>query len=141
MSDAKVRRLVDANYNRAKEGLRVCEDVFRFICDDGAVTAHLKEVRHGLTSAANFFGFKDVLAARDIVRDVGRATMARESVRDSVEDIFFANIQRVKESLRVLEEFSKLNNAQSAIAFKELRYTVYEIEKDALERFQSLPCP
>ncbi|MEI8011714.1 MAG: thiamine-phosphate pyrophosphorylase [Candidatus Omnitrophota bacterium] len=138
MTVDKVMRLVDANYNRAKEGLRVCEDIFRFVRDDREVTARLKQVRHGLTAAADIVGFKAILAARDIGHDVGRATIAEESARGSVEDIFFANIQRVKESLRVLEEFAKLSDKKASMAFKELRYTVYEIEKISLEKLQPL---
>jgi len=29
--DGTVLRIIDANTNRLKEGLRVCEDIFRFI--------------------------------------------------------------------------------------------------------------
>ena len=129
-----IRRVIDANYNRAKEGLRVCEDVFRFVKDDKELTAKVKQVRHGLTAAVALFGLKGIVAARDIVGDVGRATIKAESSRGSVADIFYANSQRVKESLRVLEEFAKLENARAAAAIKKLRYTVYDIEKIALKR-------
>ncbi len=128
----KVGRVVDANYNRAKEGLRVCEDIFRFVQDDRKGTSRLKGVRHRLTTAVAVFGLRDILASREITRDVGRATIAQESCRGSVRDIFYANIQRVKESLRVLEEFAKLKDPKASAAFKGLRYTVYEIEKNAL---------
>jgi thiamine-phosphate pyrophosphorylase len=127
-------RVIDANYNRAKEGLRVCEDVCRFVRDDDAATARFKKVRHGLTAAVSVFGLKDIVASRDIAGDVGRRTIAAESRRQGVADIFYANSQRVKESLRVLEEFAKLKDARAAGAFKKLRYTVYDIEKDVLEK-------
>jgi len=126
--------VIDANYNRAKEGLRVCEDVCRFIRDDQKSTARFKKIRHDLTAAVAVFGLKDIVASRDIARDVGRKTIAAESRRGSVGDIFYANAQRVKESLRVLEEFAKLKDADAASSLKKLRYTVYEIEKNALKR-------
>ena len=131
---SQIRRVIDANYNRAKEGLRVCEDVCRFVRNDPKATAGLKKVRHGLMRAVAVFGLKDILASRDIARDVGRKTIADESCRRNVADIFFANVQRVKESLRVLEEFAKLKDAAAASGLKKLRYTVYEIEKNALRR-------
>jgi thiamine-phosphate pyrophosphorylase len=127
-------RVVDANYNRAKEGLRVCEDIARFVFDDKALTARLKRVRHGLTQAIQAFGFKEIIVARDIVKDVGRATSKSERDRSSVGDLLFANSQRVKESLRVLEEFAKLESIQAAEKLKRLRYAVYAIEKEALGR-------
>ncbi len=127
-----IERVIDANYNRAKEGLRVCEDIFRFLRDDAKVTARFKKIRHGVTAAAAGFGLKGIVAARDIRSDVGRATIRRESCRGDVGDIYYANSQRVKESLRVLEEFAKLKGARTAARFKKLRYAVYDIEKETL---------
>jgi thiamine-phosphate pyrophosphorylase len=131
---SQIYRVIDANYNRAKEGLRVCEDVCRFVEDDPKATARFKKLRHGLTAAVAAFGLKGIVASRDIVCDVGRKTFAAESRRTSVGDIFYANAQRVKESLRVLEEFAKLKDPAVAVDIKKLRYTVYEIEKNALKR-------
>ncbi len=130
----KIRRVVDANYNRAKEGLRVCEDIARFVLDDGALTARYKRVRHGLTQAVEAFGLKEIVTARDILKDVGRATLSSESRRSSVGDLLYANSQRAKESLRVLEEFAKLVNINAAEKLKRLRYAVYDLEKESLGR-------
>jgi len=38
-------------------------------------------------------------------------------------------MQRVKESARVLEEFSKLIDRKVSVGFKNIRYGIYEIEK------------
>lgn len=127
-------RVVDANYNRAKEGLRVCEDIARFIFDDRRLTERFKRVRHGLTQAIKPFGFKEIVTARDILKDVGRQTVKSETKRSSVGDLLYANSQRVKESLRVLEEFAKLVNIKAAERLKRLRYAVYELEKEVLGR-------
>ncbi len=129
-----VDRVIDANFNRAKEGLRVCEDMARFIIDDRGLTAGYKNVRHQLTAAAAGFGLKGIVRARDVAGDVGRLTSVSESSRGNVADIFYANTQRVKESLRVLEEFAKLTSSVLAERFKVLRYKVYGLEKKALEQ-------
>ncbi len=126
------QRVVDANYNRSKEGLRVCEDICRFVRNDHQATARFKKLRHDLTRAIAVFGSKDIVAARDIIGDVGRGSIGPELRRKNVADIFYANAQRVKESLRVLEEFSKLKSASASGAFKRLRYAVYDIEKKVL---------
>ena len=138
---SRLHRVIDANYNRAKEGLRVCEDICRFVRDDAKATARFKELRHGLTAAVMVFGLKDMVASRDITGDVGCKTIAAESRRRHVGDIFYANIQRVKESLRVLEEFAKLENIEAAERFKSLRYKVYGLEKKAFERLQAVSDP
>ncbi|MEI6438193.1 MAG: thiamine-phosphate pyrophosphorylase [Candidatus Omnitrophota bacterium] len=129
-----IDRVVDANFNRAKEGLRVCEDTARFIIDDKVLTAGYKTVRHDLTVAVEVFGLKGIVKSRDVAGDVGRPTTSSESKRGNISDIFYANTQRVKESLRVLEEFAKLNSPAFAERFKLLRYKVYGLEKKALER-------
>ena len=70
-----------------------------------------------------------LLEGRDSATDTGKSIYVNELNRKDVRDIFFANIQRVKESLRVLEEFSKLFSIKTAVSFKEIRYQVYELEK------------
>ncbi|MBF0388147.1 MAG: thiamine-phosphate pyrophosphorylase [Candidatus Omnitrophica bacterium] len=129
-----IERVVDANFNRAKEGLRVCEDISRFMLDDKVLTSGYKAVRHDLTSAAVVFGLREIVKARDAAGDIGRPTTVAEAKRGSIADIFYANTQRVKESLRVLEEFAKLRGTGSAEQFKTLRYQVYGLEKKALAR-------
>src|SRR5439155_19014529 len=44
-----VLRLLDANANRAREGLRVIEDYTRFVLNDGQLSAELKDNRHELS--------------------------------------------------------------------------------------------
>ncbi|MCB9772569.1 MAG: thiamine-phosphate pyrophosphorylase [Candidatus Omnitrophica bacterium] len=131
-SNSKFLRVIDANYNRAKEGLRVCEDVCRFWIDDGKLTKIFKSVRHRLTVSILKLGFKEILAERDVEGDMGRVTIKSEARRKSAADVFYANCQRVKESLRVLEEFAKLRNSATSASIKKLRYEVYSVEKKVL---------
>ena len=48
----KIYRVIDANLNRAKEGLRVCEDTVRFILKDKILTKKIKKLRHDITRIA-----------------------------------------------------------------------------------------
>ena len=129
-----VLRVIDSNYNRSKEGLRVCEDVCRFIWDDPSLTRAFKSIRHQLTVILSAVPLKDLLTARAIESDVGRGSTRQEFKRGQVSDIFFTNLQRVKESLRVLEEFVKLINVHQSQRLKDLRYRVYAIEKNVVTR-------
>jgi len=133
-SDKKFNRIIDANFNRAKEGLRVCEDVCRFIFNAKGPTRSYKTIRHRLTEIIAALKIPDVICSRDIGGDVGRRSASIEFKRKGVADIFYANSQRVKESLRVLEEFSKLRNKQLAEDLKKLRYKIYALEKNIVER-------
>ena len=66
-------RIIDANANRAREGLRVLEDIARFMLDRGDLTELAKRLRHEVTAAIGALGIDPVrgLAARDTSGDVG----------------------------------------------------------------------
>lgn len=125
----KLNRIIDANFNRAKEGLRVCEDVCRFLLDDPSNTRQFKNIRHQLSVVVGDSALKDLIRARNIEGDVGKHSTNLELTRRDVSDVLFANLQRVKESLRVLEEFFKLSDVKRAQDVKTLRYRIYALEK------------
>lgn len=130
-----IKRILDANLNRANEGLRVCEEITRFILENYQLTARLKMIRHEIRTAAKALPAKTVLIQqRCAQKDIGKNIYANELKRKSINDIFFANIQRVKESIRVLEEFSKLMDARIAVLFKKIRYAIYELEKKVAQK-------
>jgi hypothetical protein len=130
--ELKLLRVVDANFNRAKEGLRVCEDVCRFWLNEKSLTKKFKNIRHQLTAHTGCFGYKDLIIGRDIQADQGRTTISSESKRETIDDVFYANCQRAKESLRVLEEFAKFKDVAAAVRIKNLRYEVYAVEQKVL---------
>ena len=134
VADKKLLRMIDVNFNRAKEGLRVCEDICRYVLDAKSLTKKYKKTRHELTAIVESLGLGKVIAARDIAGDVGRVSTAAEFKRKGIDDIFYANSQRVKESIRVLEETTKLLNSDLAERLKKLRYQIYAVEKDMVKR-------
>lgn len=140
--DKDVLRLIDANFNRAREGLRVCEDIARFLLDSGPLTKQLKSVRHGIAgiiSDFTKFNFVRLSDFRDSINDVGKASRRRsEMTRRDCRDIFIANIERVKESLRVLEEFFKLIDKNASARLSRLRFRVYDIEKRSVKKVAGL---
>lgn len=126
-------RALDANCNRVREGLRVAEDVARFVLNDPRLTARLKRVRHGVTSAEKALFASPALRskARDVGKDLGRGDQEkREKVRSSAGELLRANLKRAQEGLRSLEEFSKLLKHPAAARFKRLRYECYQAEED-----------
>lgn len=139
MMNREIFRIVDANFNRSREGLRVCEEVARFIWNSPTLTRDLKTVRHGITGILKDspVASKTLFETRDVASDVGRAHRRKSEMRRlDYSDIFSANIERAKESLRVLEEFFKLINKPNSAKFTKLRFKVYEIEKKALSHLR-----
>ena len=134
MKDKSLYRILDANFNRSKEGLRVCEDLCRYIWDQRSLTRAFKDVRHQLTGIMTGLDIQKVLEARHIQGDVGRATSIGESKRADLNAVFWANSQRVKESLRVLEEVTKLLDPRVSSRLKTLRYKVYALEQKVVGR-------
>jgi thiamine-phosphate pyrophosphorylase len=63
-----MRRLIDANLNRMNEGLRVLEDIARFLLDDATLSARLKSLRHQLTIDDASLK-RDLLSARDSAQE------------------------------------------------------------------------
>jgi thiamine-phosphate pyrophosphorylase len=135
-----IERILDANINRLKEGLRVSEEVSRFILENRALTLEFKKIRHSIDIAIKQLPDRaKLLNHRNSLTDVGsRVSLKSEFQRSDFRDIFFANIQRVKESLRVLEEFSKLKSLGAALEFKKLRYKAYALEKRIAKKFPAL---
>ena len=134
-----INRIIDANINRTKEGLRVCEEITRFILNSRNLTLEFKKIRHKIdTILKRLPSHIKLLEERDSLKDIGKDIYINELKRKDYQDIFFANIQRVKESIRVLEEFTKLINRNIAIEFKKIRYSIYEIEKKVIKRLSSI---
>ena len=133
----EIFRIIDANLNRSREGLRVCEDITRFALNSPGLTKELKAVRHSVTSLAKPYLLKSECAveSRDSEGDIGRVSKRKSEMRrQGIADIFSANIERVKESLRVLEEFFKLIDKKASSGFSRLRFRAYEIERKAVKQ-------
>ncbi len=137
-------RIVDANFNRSREGLRVCEDIARFIMNSSELTKELKALRHGISGIIKSSPemAEDLLESRNPAGDCGKIPDFKIEVpRWEANDIFTANIERVKESIRVLEEFFKLVDIKLSAKFSRLRFKAYAIEKKAVKRLASLRHP
>ena len=130
MSGRSLGRLLDANANRAAEGLRALEDVARFLLDDAAAATTAKELRHAVRTAIP----AGAVAWRDTAGDVGEAIKAGdEGVRASPVAVVRANAARAQEALRALEEGLKLGGGAWRQA-EAARYRVYRLESDILAR-------
>jgi thiamine-phosphate pyrophosphorylase len=135
MNKNNIYRIIDANLNRAREGIRVAEDVARLYFDDAKLSSQFKSLRHQLTRVAkNSFDEKKLLSFRDSQKDVGADSMGVfEKKRADLESIVQANLRRSQEAVRVLEEFGKLIKEESAQSFKRIRFRLYVLEQKIMK--------
>lgn len=124
----EISRVIDANLNRLKEGIRVVEDIIRYTYNNKTIAFELKELRH----LARVDDLLNILKYRDSINDVLKHSTKSEQNRDTLKSIIVANFKRSQESSRVLEELCKLQNTQISENFKYIRYKLYNLEKIVL---------
>ena len=128
-------RIIDANLNRCREGLRVVEDFLRYVLNDGALYKKIRSIRHNADKILRN-SYSVLIKERDSIEDSGREM--RENIKKDLPSIIAANFKRAQESLRVLEEYSKTEFAQSAPLFKKQRYAVYNLEKAVYLKYRKI---
>jgi len=140
MNQKNIYRILDANLNRAREGIRVIEDIARLYFNDDKLSKKLKSLRHRITRIAQeSFDSDKLLLSRDSQGDVGAKGMGKsERKREDLKSIIQANLRRSCEGLRVLEEFGKLIREESAEKYKKLRFKLYSLEKQMGQRIKRI---
>lgn len=124
-----VYRILDANLDRAREGLRIIEEWCRF----GLNHPHYTDLCKQLRQALGQWHSDEIRAARDTPNDPGTAlTHPREQERNNITEVLRSNFCRVQEALRVLEEYGKLHSVQMGEACKQMRYQVYSLESELM---------
>ncbi|MCH8045856.1 MAG: thiamine phosphate synthase [Planctomycetes bacterium] len=125
-----VLRIIDAAANRAGEGLRVIEDYLRFVLDDRHLTERCKTLRHDLTAALAPISNSDRNTSREASRDVGaELTTDDEKSRGDVAHVVCASFKRLEQSLRSLEEYTKLFDPAISATLERLRFCTYTLER------------
>ncbi|TAG90023.1 MAG: thiamine phosphate synthase [Oscillatoriales cyanobacterium] len=130
-------RILDANLDRAREGLRIIEEWCRFGLNSADLAGECKQLRQELA----FWHTAELRSARDTPADPGtELTHPQEEQRSGLQQLLEANFCRVEEALRVLEEYGKVYDPNMGKAFKQMRYRVYTLESDLLayQRYQQL---
>jgi thiamine-phosphate pyrophosphorylase len=127
-------RIIDANLNRAREALRVLEDIARFVHDDRLTSSRLKSIRHSLTEALQPLAVS-LIRARDVNGDVQKFDR-RARPEKNLRGLTAANFKRAQEALRSLEEAITLITPALHPRFMSLRFQVYELERSLARRQQ-----
>jgi len=127
----KIYRIIDANLNRASEGLRVIEEISRFIYQDALTVEKIKVLRHKVRETSkeltNLF-----LSERNSLNDCGFDISQKEisSSETDLKEIALRNFKRVQEAFRVIEEnFRTKNYHDLAKKYEKYRFLSYQLEK------------
>ncbi|MBC8201634.1 MAG: thiamine phosphate synthase [Planctomycetes bacterium] len=120
-----VHRVLDANINRASEGMRVLEDIARFVLENQTLCKSIKQCRHALrTQTPN-------VTSRDTAGDVGTTVSTpQETERKSLHDVAIAAGNRCAEALRVVEEFLKIASTPNNV--ESIRYEMYDLASEVV---------
>ena len=130
-------RIIDANLNRAGEGLHLLEEIARLIVNDASLAQQLKTIRHEVLRGDWLFN-QQLLQSRNSEGDVGiDIEVPGEKKQRELPIVAVANARRVQESLRILEEMSKIPGTSPKLdpeKFKEARFAIYTIEQTLLSK-------
>lgn len=118
-----MKRIIDVNLNRTAEGLRILEEISRFILNNHDFSSFLKKTRHKICQLQES-NYQNLLMARDSLNDIG-PKIQNPDCRVDIETVFKANVKRVQQSLRVLEEY----DVDNSYIYEKLRYQFYDFEK------------
>jgi thiamine-phosphate pyrophosphorylase len=128
-----VYRIIDANFNRSREALRVMEEFCRFSLNSGSLTGRAKKMRHQLCGLIDRLDAGRLLAARDTKADVGVGlSVEGQMQRANLKDTAKAACKRLTEALRALSEVIAAENQELAGQIEALRFEAYNLEKDCL---------
>lgn len=131
------QRIIDANLNRAGEGLHFLEELARLVLNDAALTQQLKAIRHEILRGDWAFN-QPLIQSRDAAGDVGfDIEVPAEDEPRELPIAVVANARRVQEALRILEEMAKVPGTVpklEADRFKQARFALYTIEQELLAR-------
>ncbi|MHC5091900.1 MAG: thiamine phosphate synthase [Planctomycetota bacterium] len=131
MNDA-IYRIIDANFNRAREALRVMEEYCRFGLNNPALSGQSKQCRHQLCESIKGIDPQRRLLSRDVDGDVGRELKVEGQLqRQSLEDCFTAAAKRASEALRALAESIQTIDPAISAVMEKIRFEVYALEKKA----------
>jgi thiamine-phosphate pyrophosphorylase len=129
------QRIIDANLNRAGEGLHLLEEIARMVLNDAALTQRLKAIRHEILRGDLAFN-QPLIQSRDAVSDVGFDIEVGDKQRE-LPTVIVANARRIQEALRILEEMAKVPGTTPELdseKFKQARFALYAIEQELLSK-------
>ncbi len=127
-------RIIDVNLNRLDESLKLIEDIIRFNITDHDLLSQIRIIRKELLDFKRRLPVKNVIQARQSRKDPGRKAGFDLKRTKPSNAVLLSNITRAKEAARTLEETCKTLDIESSRRMKEIRFKIYDLEKDIITK-------
>ncbi len=123
------QRILDVNLNRTTESLKFIEDYVRFSLENSRLLTSIRKVRSEFLKVKREIPLRDLILYRKSEEDLGRRSGFDKKSRFEEREPVIANLNRLKESIRTMEEILRLKNPYLSDRLKEMRFQIYDLEK------------
>lgn len=123
------QRILDVNLNRSTESLKFIEDYIRFSLESNKLLCSIRKIRKDFLKVKKEIPLKDLVLYRKSEGDLGRPAEFDKKSTAEGRDLVVANMTRLKESSRTIEEILRLKNPHLSNKLKEIRFKIYDLEK------------
>lgn len=125
-------RIIDVNFNRLDESLKLVEDIVRFQIEDKGLLSQIREIRKDFLALKKVIPLIKIITARQSQKDLGRQERFDLRGKKDTVGILLANFSRAKESSRIIEETMKAIDVQASRMAKNIRFAIYDLERQVV---------
>ena len=129
-------RILDVNLNRLNETLKFLEDIVRFDVYPDETLRSVRRIRAEFLIVKKNLPMTEIVSHRDSRQDRGRPGRFDALAKRTAAQTVVAALSRAKESSRIIEEILKTNLPRLSSRIKEIRFLIYDLEKDMLTGHQ-----
>lgn len=126
----RLLRVLDVNLNRLDESLKLIEDITRFHLENRTLLSQIRSIRKNFLALKRLLPMEKIIGARQSSRDLGRKAKFDSINKKNTNAVILSNLWRAKESSRIIEEMLKNLDIRLSRKTKEIRFQVYDLEKN-----------
>ena len=131
-------RIIDVNLNRLDESLKFIEDIVRLYFADRVLLSQTRLIRNAFRDFKKSLPLKEIIRSRRSTEDPGRPAKFDERTKKPISAVILSNMSRAKEASRTLEELGKAFGVESSGLIKEIRFKIYDLEKDIVRHLDKI---
>ncbi len=125
-------RILDVNLNRLNETLKFLEDIARFDDYPDETLRSIRRLRAEFLIVKKNLPMPEIFCHRDSRQDRGRPGRFDVLAKRTAAQTVVAALSRAKESSRIIEEVLKISRPGLSRRMKEIRFLIYDLEKNML---------
>ncbi len=126
-------RIIDVNLNRLDGSLKLIEDIARFNISDRRILIQTRNIRNAFRDFKKSLPLREVILSRRSKEDPGRPAKFDAGATKTSTAVILSNLARAKEASRTLEETCGTLDAKLSGSMKEIRFKIYDLERDLVK--------